>query len=245
MIKYREYSRELSSKEMDNLRKRYSEHLKSSLGGFLSDKQRKRLLGLKKKEQGTPDSDFWWRIKQSTHDAIIDMKMICDIASEKELQEIFGTKQIRKQPNDKYPITEVLSSLLPPMLSEDILKERVDQTKSAIASAKIDLDHNKNRPDEVKRLSDWIKNWEPILSEQIKELPEEIAKLKEQEWRKTILVDVVVEILLWYFYSGIFKTNRQKEMIFDMIDQISVASSGIKQYELRKDMVKMDVVKFR
>ncbi|CUR52045.1 protein of unknown function [Nitrosotalea devaniterrae] len=245
MVKYREYSRELTPKELENLKKRYSNHLKSAHGGFLTDKQRKRLLGMKKKEQGTPDSDFWWRIRESTHDAIIDMKMICDIANEKELQEIFGTKQIKKQPNDKYPITEVLSSLLPSMLSEEILNERVNQTKRAIENAKIDLSHNKDRPDEVKRLSDWIKNWEPILREQINELPDEVKKLKEQEWRKIILEDVLVEILIWYFYSGIFKTNKEKEMIFDMIDQITVASSGIKRYELKKDMTKMDIVKFR
>src|SRR5690348_992672 len=119
MVKYREYSRELTPKQVEDLRNRYSEHLKRARGGFLTDKQRKRLLGLKKKEKGTPDADFWWRIKGSTRDALIDLKLICDISNEKELQKVFGIQHAESRSKDTFPITELLSSLLPSMRSEE------------------------------------------------------------------------------------------------------------------------------
>lgn len=136
MTKYREYARELTAKELNDLKTRYSEHLKLARGGFLSDKQRKRLLGIKKKERETPDSDFWWRIKESIQDSMIDMKLVCDIASEKQLQEIFGSTMKGKEFRDTYPLTVVLSSLLPSMLPLDILKESIDSTKQVIKNTK-------------------------------------------------------------------------------------------------------------
>jgi len=233
MTKYREYSREFSPEQLDDLRNSYSDHLRLSRGGFLSDKQRKRLLRLKKKEQGTPDSDFWWRIKESTRDAMMDMKMICDIASEKELQEIFGTKQTRKQSDDMYPITKVLSSLLPSMLSEDILREGISNFRSSIESAKIDLKNQRNNPNEVKRLRAWIAKQEPRLKEQERNLPEQEEKLKEQEWRKFILEDLAVKCLTWYYKSGLFKTDSHRRMLIDTMDAITIMSSGLKKVDRR------------
>lgn len=110
MKKYRQYSRDLSKKELENLRSKYKTHLQESKGGFLSTKQRKRLLGFKKRERGTPDSDFWWRIRKSTQDSIMDMQLICDRATEDELQEIFGEQE---KISGSYPITNLIKALLP------------------------------------------------------------------------------------------------------------------------------------
>lgn len=108
--KYRQYSRDIKTKELDDLRKKYQKHLKSSKGGFLSAGQRKRLLGFKKREMGTSDSDFWWRIKNSVKDSLIDMRLICDIASEEELKEIFGSKSMA---TEDYPLVKFFLSFLP------------------------------------------------------------------------------------------------------------------------------------
>lgn len=212
----------------------YSEHLKSSHGGFLSDKQRKRLLRMKKKERETPDSDFWWRIKESTRDTMMDMKLICDVASEQQLQEIFGEKISSSKTDDVYPITLVLSSLLPNTQTADILRQTIIQLENSIESAKIDLVNQKDRPDEVKRLQDWLKNWEPIVHAQKRQLPIEEEKLKEQEWRKHILEDLAVKILKWYLASGIFQTDSHRRMIIDTLDTITIMSSG-KKINLRHD----------
>jgi len=173
--KYRQYSRDLDTKELETLRKKYSTHLKKSKGGILSDKQRKRLLGYKKKEHGTPDSDFWWKIKHSIQDSIMDIQLICDIASEEELKDIFGTKPTA---SDDYPITKVLLSLLP--------ESRTFRMK-----------------------------------------PKEIEKLqKEQEWRKVILNEIVLESLYWYFHSGLFETDAHTRLLAETMDAISVLSGG-------------------
>jgi len=229
MAKHREYSRELSPEQLEELKNRYSEHLKSSHGGFLSDKQRKRLLGLKKKEEGTPDSDFWWRIKGSTRDAIMDMKLICDIASEKELQEIFGTKN-SKQSKDVYPITEVLSSLLPSTISIETTRKFIEDMENQIASAKIDQENNKHRPDEVKRLTDWINANEPRIPIMKRELPRQEEKIRAQKWRKFILEDVTLKALKWYLNSGLFMTDAHQRLIIDLMDAITISSSGKKKF---------------
>lgn len=69
--------------------------------------------------------------------------------------------------------------------------------------------------------------------------------MKEKQWRKLILEDLVIGSLSWYFHSGLFKTNAQKHLLFDTIDAIQVNSSGKKEFDLRHDLGKeMSIVKF-
>ena len=69
--------------------------------------------------------------------------------------------------------------------------------------------------------------------------------MKERQWRKLILEDLVIESLLWYFHSGLFKTNAQQQLLFDAIDAIQVNSSGKKEFDLRHNLGKeMSIVKF-
>lgn len=232
MSESRKYLRELNETERKWLKTYYESHLHRK--GFLSPNQKKRLLGIKRKERGTPDSDFWYKIKHHVQNSIIDLKMISDVASEKQLQEIFGEKISMPRSEDVYPIMLVLSSLLPSMLSEDILKESIRQTRASIESAKIDQSRNKNRPDEVKRLGDWIQANEPRLKQQEKELQSNLEKLKEQEWRKYILEDLTVRVLQWYLASGIFQTDSHRRAIIDTLDSITVMSSG-KKMNFRHD----------
>jgi len=57
--------------------------------------------------------------------------------------------------------------------------------------------------------------------------PKEIEKLqKEQEWRKVILNELVLESLYWYFYSGLFETDAHARLLADTMDAISVLSGG-------------------
>lgn len=68
--------------------------------------------------------------------------------------------------------------------------------------------------------------------------------MKQREWRKQFLQDLVVESLLWFFHSGIFKTDEQKKLLFDAIDAITVNTSGEKSFELRHNEWGMNIVKF-
>jgi hypothetical protein len=232
MLESRRYLRELDETEREWLKTYYESHLHRK--GFLTPNQKKRLLGIKRRERGTPDSDFWYKMKHHVQNVIIDLKMISDVASEKQLQEIFGEKISMPKSEDVYPITLVLSSLLPSMLSADILRESVNQLRSNIESAKIDQSRNKNRPDEVKRLGEWIKHNEPLLKQQERDLPKQEEKLKEQAWRKFILEDLAIRVLQWYLAGGIFKTDSHRRMIIDTMDAIAVMSSDKKKY-FRRD----------
>jgi len=59
----------------------------------------------------------------------------------------------------------------------------------------------------------------------------EMKKIEEeQQWRKYILEDLVIESLLWYYNSGIFETDAEQDIIFNAIDTISVKISGEKHY---------------
>lgn len=87
MTSYRKYRRDLSNDKIETLKIWHKIHLKNK--GFLTSKQKQRLLKLKKKERGTPESDFWYRIKHSAKYAIFDLELISKIADESQLQEIF------------------------------------------------------------------------------------------------------------------------------------------------------------
>lgn len=226
MLESRRYLRELNETERKWLKTYYESHLPRK--GFLTPNQKKRLLGIKRRERGTPDSDFWYKMKRRVQNVIIDLQMISDVTSEMQLEEIFGEKISRPKGEDVYPMTLVLSSLLPSMLSAEILKESVNQSRRSLESAKIDLINQKNRPDEVKRLEEWIKANEPRLKQQEKELQPQIEKLKEQEWRKYILEDLAIRVLQWYLASGIFQTDSHRRAIIDVLDAITVVSSGKK-----------------
>jgi len=56
-------------------------------------------------------------------------------------------------------------------------------------------------------------------------------QLKEREWRKHFLSELIVEGLLWYFHSGIFKSDSHLNLLFDALDTITVMSTGKKKYQ--------------
>src|SRR5574337_643649 len=102
------YRRELTNNEIGSLKKTYEKHARSIARGFLTREQRMRLLELKKKERGTTDSDFWYKLKRQSKNAIMELQMISDIANDKQLKEIFyeGTPT-------RSPISELFVSLFP------------------------------------------------------------------------------------------------------------------------------------
>jgi len=71
------------------LKKDYSDVLKISRGGLLTTPQRKRLLRITKATEGESEKKLWFDIRNSARGAFLDLKLICDVASDNQLQDIF------------------------------------------------------------------------------------------------------------------------------------------------------------
>lgn len=230
--KSREYIRELSSKEIDDLKERYKHHIKPIRKGFLNTDDKNILLQISRWSPHTADRevyDFFYDVRERAKSALLDLQILCDTLNEEQLQHIFGTKQ-KLPTKDKFPITEVLSSLLPSKFSMEATRQFIADLENQIASAKIDRDNNKDRPEEVKRLTEWINANERHIPIMKKELPKTEAKLQELEWRKYILEDVTLKALKWYLNSGLFQTDAHQRLIIDLMDAIVIASSGKKKF---------------
>ena len=94
---YRRYN---TQNELKPYQKKYKEYLKRSRGGFLSKNQKLRLLGLKKGDEGTPEADFWYRLKRSAKGSLVDLQMIFDLADDDQKREIFQMiPLVKKQKN--------------------------------------------------------------------------------------------------------------------------------------------------
>jgi len=91
MTKNSEYTRDLTDYQLKTLRTRYKVHLKKR--GFLSPNQKRRILGIKKKERGTSDTDFWYKIRDSAKNAITDLELLSEICSDGVLEDIFRELQ--------------------------------------------------------------------------------------------------------------------------------------------------------
>lgn len=108
MIEYRKYIRDLNKRQVNDLSIRHKFHLENK--GFLTKHQKKRLLKQKKKERGTLDSEFWYRLKHSAKMAIFDLQLISEIADESQLQEIFKpltNEDYRNMDKEKYYRTDL------------------------------------------------------------------------------------------------------------------------------------------
>src|SRR5256885_1102321 len=147
MTKSSGYTRDLTHNEIKHLNLKYEKLMKRTRGGFLSREVKERLLHITNWEVGITSDEiykYFYEIREHVKTAIGEFQLLCDVLTEKELRIIFGTKEQRSQAEDTYPITLLLSSLLPSMLSADILRESLNQSKRSIESAKIDLIHQKD-----------------------------------------------------------------------------------------------------
>lgn len=130
MGRYRMYRRELSPNELKSVRLKYHQYIENARGGFLTKNQKLRLLKLKHGEEGTTEADFWYRLKQSAKGAIADLQMICDIADDEQIKEIF----------QKIPLHKVIKN-------ETIKDADLISIDKLIASVLVSNWRNKNKDD--------------------------------------------------------------------------------------------------
>jgi len=86
LTSYRNYTREITDNKLKDLKIRYKLQLKNK--GILTPKKKRRLLKLGKKERGTSDADFWYRIKHQAKHSLFDLQLISEVADGSQLQEI-------------------------------------------------------------------------------------------------------------------------------------------------------------
>jgi len=79
----------ITPQEKEVLKKRYKSILKVSRGGIFSHNQRLRLLGIKKITDGEEEKKLWFDIRESARTSFLDLKLICDVASDSQLEDIF------------------------------------------------------------------------------------------------------------------------------------------------------------
>ena len=113
------YRRELSENDKTSLKKKFKNHIENSRNSCLTKNQRLRLLEIKKKEHGTTESDFWYRLKKDAKNAIVDLQMICNVADDEQIKEIFQhipLKKIEKnvpiKDEDLVSLDRLISSIL-------------------------------------------------------------------------------------------------------------------------------------
>jgi len=87
LTSYRNYTREITDNKLKDLKTRYKLQIKNK--GFLTPKKKRRLLKLGKKERGTSDADFWYRIKHQAKHSLLDLQLISEVGDGSQLQEIF------------------------------------------------------------------------------------------------------------------------------------------------------------
>jgi hypothetical protein len=75
--------------EKDRLRKLYKGHVNSAKF-ILTKRQRLILLGLRKREKGTTESDLWYRIRNQVRKGLLDLELFASVANEEQLKEVFA-----------------------------------------------------------------------------------------------------------------------------------------------------------
>jgi hypothetical protein len=199
----RVYTRKLTKKEIGDLNDKYASHVKRTRGGFLPRKKLMRLLHHTNWEQGS--------IRKYTGTIGTD-------------QEVFGGGDETALTKYFYEIREHAQAAIDDFrLLSDVLTEK---ELRAIFGKKID-EMNKMP---VYPISLLLESLLPKITNQKKGIVvQEI--LKEQEWRKGVLEEVVISALHWYLESGVFKTESHQRLLSDTLDAIAIMSGNRQTYQ--------------
>jgi len=77
--KLREYTRELTQSEIEDLKTKYKSHIKATRDGFLNTRIKERLLHISKWNDKPSDReiyDFFYEIRERSKTAILDMRFV-------------------------------------------------------------------------------------------------------------------------------------------------------------------------
>ena len=110
--KYRLYLRDLNQKRLESLNSEYEEFVKPRNSGFLTTKDKEKLLRVKNWEQETVEADvynFFFDIRAKAKSAMKDFELLCDILTEEQLEMTYG----KTKGNKESLFSKLLVKLLP------------------------------------------------------------------------------------------------------------------------------------
>jgi hypothetical protein len=116
MTKSSGYTRDLTDKRIKDLKTRYQLHKKRSRNGFLSTHTRERLLHITNWSEDTEVRDiyqFFYDIREHAKAAIDDFRLLSDVLTEKEFQQLLGQKIVDRNNIERYPISILFDVLIP------------------------------------------------------------------------------------------------------------------------------------
>jgi hypothetical protein len=79
----------ISYERSESLIREFQALLEIPRGGLLTANQRARLLNLKKPSEGQDEKKLWFDIRHSVHTAFLDMRLLCRVASDSQMQAMF------------------------------------------------------------------------------------------------------------------------------------------------------------
>jgi len=110
-----DYRRKLSQEEHRNIVRKYKKH-RDANGGIFVSRTRRRLLGIKDEKSGlfredTPD--FWLDVRSNVKTALTDLQLICEVANQDQLKEMFSVIPYSLRQNDptKASLSNVIEAL--------------------------------------------------------------------------------------------------------------------------------------
>jgi len=104
-----------------------------------------------------------------------------------------------------------------------------------LTEEQLEMIFGKIKNDEKSLFSELLAKLLPVKekSKKKKMTKESRTLLKSKEWRKYLLSDMIVNGLLWYYESGVFRTSSHQRAIEDTIDAVSVMVTGEKPFPFR------------
>lgn len=135
------------------IRKTYSPHINSA-GGIFTPTTREKLISLvEKPKSGARENEFWYDIRRQVKAAMTDLAMICEIASDNQLKQMFemkplaqGTDSGKQQQEIDTNLRTFLRNLTQPQNKEKIDKKEYWKYILAVNIAMIGHDYFRQFP---------------------------------------------------------------------------------------------------
>jgi len=100
--------RRLKKKDYETLKKNYQKHYDSKSSGIFAKNKRQRLFSVKGdgKDRFQNEPDFWLDVRTFVKHGIVDLKLVADVANNKQQKMMFGISE------EQFSIVDALHSIL-------------------------------------------------------------------------------------------------------------------------------------
>ena len=164
-----EYLRELKSKEINDLKKKFSDHIKPRKNGFLTRKLREKLLRISKHTESNRENyDNPYEIREHAKSAMRDFQLIIETLTDDRIKEIFKKDFLSDEEQKRKPEINSKDEIeffqnLPSILNvfDSLFKLKTKIVKITYKDGKEEKSH------EYVDVIDYDDSWKAILAEDI------------------------------------------------------------------------------